>query len=172
MSFLKSHLHHHLSGYSLMELTVVVGLVSILGVGISSAVLMSIITTSRTRGLSHIRATGEYSMSQMKQLIRNSKLITTCDSVNESLTLLNQDGGSTSLGTETVDDVTYIASNSGNFLTPADINIEALDITCSPSDTDPQLIQVQFDATLARDTLRKVEKPTIHFETSIQVRND
>lgn len=159
-------------GYSLIELTIVVGLVALLGVGISSVVLMSLVTTKRTRNLTHVREVGDYATTQIKQLVRNSKRIEACDSANNTLTLRNQDGDTTLISTEIVGDYERIASGSGNYITPSDIKVESFSITCLPDDTNPELVKVRFDSQIASETLKPRENPLINFETSISIRNN
>lgn len=157
-------------GYSLIELTIVVGLVAILGVGISSVVLMSLVTTNRTRNLTHVRETSDYAILQIKQQVRNARSIVSC--TGNSLTLIGQDGGITTFSLETVGSYERIASNSGIYLTPSDIDIENFSLTCLPDETEPELVKLSFETQLASEGLRESENPLTNFETSITLRNN
>lgn len=158
-------------GYTLIELTIVVGLVAILAIGISSVVLMNTVTANRTRNLAHLRESGDYALGQLKQLVRNAKNIESCNSTTNTLTLIGQDGGSTEIALELESEIGRIASGSANYLTPSDITISALNLTCLPDDLEPTLVKVSFTASLATETQSK-ESPVLNFETSISLRND
>lgn len=155
-----------IKGYTLIELTVVVGLLAILSVGISSVVLLNTVSVTRTRNLTHVRESGDFALNQLKQLIRNAKTIKTCNNSTNELTLVNQDGGYTKLLSED----SRIASNSGIYLTPSDISITSFGITCLPDETTPSLVKLIFTAQLAGDTSVRTS-PTLNFETSISLRN-
>jgi len=155
-------------GYTLIELTIVVGLVTILAIGISSVVLMNTVTANRTRSLAHLRETGDYSLNQAKQLIRNAKTITSCNSTTHTLTLTNPDGGSTTLYLFFEEELGRIASNSGTYLTPNTINIKDFSLTCFPDDYEPSLIKINFTAIPATPN---ATEPSLIFETSVSLRN-
>jgi prepilin-type N-terminal cleavage/methylation domain-containing protein len=161
-----------LSGFSLIELIVVIGLLSLLMLAISSTMLMSIVSSNRIRTTSSIKNAGNYALTQMQAMLRNSRSITTCNSTAGTITFVNPDGGSTTLLTETVGTTTKIASNSGFYITPSNAAVSGFTILCEPSDTDPTLIKIAFDLKDSLTTKRAVENPTIHFETSVNLRNE
>lgn len=158
-------------GYTLIELTIVVGLVAILAIGISSVVLMNTITANRTRNQTRLRTTGNYSLNQIKGLVRNAKSIDICDEAADSLTLTNFDGGTTNLSLELNGGVERIASNSGTYLSPADVAISDFTLTCLPTADAPNLIKISFSSTLS-DRPAGRENPVFFFETSVTLRNN
>lgn len=160
-------------GYSLIELTIVVGLVALLSVGIASVVLSSIVQSSRIRNQIKSRQAGEYTIGQMQQMIRNARTIASCDSAANNLTIVNLDGDTTTFLAETTGTSTRIASNSGFFLTPEDVTAgSSFNIACSPDDTNPTLVKISFDLKRNLDTPRETENPPVHFETSVSLRNN
>lgn len=160
------------NGFSLIELIVVIGLLSLLMLAISSTMLMSIVSSNRIRTTSAIKNAGNYALTQMQGMLRNSRSITTCDSNNATITFVNQDGGSTTLFAQTVGTETRIASNSGSYLTPNNAAITSFSLLCEPDDTNPALIKISFDLKDSVSTKREVENPSIHFETSVSLRNE
>jgi prepilin-type N-terminal cleavage/methylation domain-containing protein len=158
-------------GYTLIELVVVVGLVSILAIGISSAVLINAVTATRTKNTTHLRSVGDYSVNQLKQLIRGARDITLCDSTQNSLTLTSPDGGETLINLELDNEIGRISSNSGVYISPSTANITNFTLDCLPSDSDPTLIQLSFDAALSASTESR-ESPTLHFRSSITPRSN
>ena len=159
-------------GFSLIELVVVIGLLSLLMLAISSTMLMSIISSNRIRTLSTVKNAGTYALSRIQNMLRNSKDIVSCDSANSSITLTNPDGDNTTLATEVVGSYTAIASNSGTYLTPSNTNVTSFTLTCEPSDAEPTFVKVSYDLKDNLSTRKSVESPTLHFETSINLRNE
>lgn len=159
--------------YSLIELTIVVGLVALLSVGIASIVLSSIVQSSRIRNQIKSRQAGEYTIGQMQQMVRNAREIADCDSAGNTITIINIDGDSTTFLSEITGTATRIASNSGYFLTPEDVTAgTSFNIACSPDDINPSLVKISFDLKRNLDTPRESENPPVHFETSVSLRND
>lgn len=155
------------AGFSLIELTVVIGLLSLLILAISSSMLMTIISSNRIRNVAKVKQAGNYALGQMQGMIRSAKTITSCDSINNNITILNFDGGTTNFLVEG----NRIASNSGIYITPDTMTTNAYVLTCAPSDTDPTLVNVSFNLMDASVTKKAHENPTLHFETSISLRN-
>ncbi len=118
-------------GYSLIELTIVVGLLSILSITISAIVLTTISSSSRIRNKVRVRQIGDYAVGQIETMIRNAREVLSCDSNNNLLILSNNDSNQTQIYLEG----DQIASNSGVALTPDDITITNYDLTCLPSDS-------------------------------------
>jgi len=155
------------SGFSLIELLVVVGLTSILGLAISAVLLTSLTNSARIRAQSKIKAAGDYTITQIQSLVRNSREVTSCNSTTNTIVLVNQDRETTTLALSG----TAIASNSAT-LTPANQTVSNFDLNCEPSNTNPRLINLAFDLSLTSANLRLGESPSLHFATSILVRNE
>lgn len=158
-------------GFSLIELIVVIGLLSLLMLAISSTMLMSIVSSNRIRTVSTVKNAGNYALGQLQTMIRSAKTVTTCDSTTSTITVVNSDGGSTSFASIDVGTYTRIASNSA-YLTPENIDVTLFDLTCEPTDTDPTLVKISFDLKDKLVTRRTIENPLLHFETSINLRNE
>lgn len=157
-------------GFSLIELVVVIGLLSLLMLAISSTMLMSMISSNRIRTTTKVKQAGNYALGQIQGIVRNAKSITSCipDLPDTSITLINQDGGTTQILTEEG----RIASNSGTYLTPDNLEATVFDISCEPTVDNPTLIKVSFDLKSKLATERSTSNPTLHFETSINLRNE
>lgn len=160
------------SGFSLIELIIVIGLIAMLMLAISSALLMTIVSSNRIRTATKTKQAGNYALDQVQALIRNAKDLTTCNST--IVTVINQDGTPTSI----VLDNARILSNVSTYLTPSGTTASAnVLFTCLPDETPPllntqktNLIKVSFDLKDANGA-RTTENPTLHFETSINLRN-
>jgi prepilin-type N-terminal cleavage/methylation domain-containing protein len=161
------------SGFSLIELTVVIGLLSLLILAISSTMLMSIVSSNRIRTITKVKQSGNYALGQIQGMLRSAKSVTSCvpntvDPSNPSVTFINPDGGETQFLLE----VDRISSNSGIYLTPENIEASSLNLTCEPTTTEPTLIKVSFDLMNKLTTGQSINNPILHFETSINLRNE
>ncbi len=158
------------SGFSLIELIVVIGLLSLLMLAISSTMLMTIVSSNRIRTSAKIKQAGNYAIGQMQSLLRSAKTVVSCTSP-ESIVFINYDGGQTELLSEDdANGLPRIASNSGTYLTPDNLTTSNFSLVCEPSDIDPAIVKISFDL---QDTVttRDLENPLLHFETSVSLRN-
>jgi len=147
------------SGFSLIELIVVIGLLSLLMMAISSTMLMSIISSNRLRIATSTKQAGNYALGQMQILIRNARSIKEC--IPSKLTIQNLDGDQTIF---TVID-NHVASNSA-YLTPDDFSVSALSFSCDSPDLT--LVNLSFNLQDNHST----SNPTLHLETSVNLRNE
>ncbi|MFZ2199912.1 MAG: type II secretion system protein [Microgenomates group bacterium] len=158
--------------FTLIELIIVIGLIAMLMLAISSALLMTIVSSNRIRTTTKTKQAGNFALDQIQGLIRNSKDLTICNST--TVTVVNQDGASTGI----VLDNARILSGVSTYLTPSGTTASAnVLFTCLPGDTPPlsnspktNLIKVSFDLK-DESNARVTENPTLHFETSINLRN-
>lgn len=161
-------------GYSLVELTISIGLISLLTLSISIIVLSSIVSSHRLRTLVHVRQVGDYTIGQLERLVRNARSLESCDSIAHTLSLTNQDGNLTNILFD--GDTSRIASSSASqsfYLTPTDLSVSDFSLTCQPSDDFPELINVSFTLENAlTPNARTIENPSIDFSTSIELRNN
>jgi len=148
------------SGFSLIELIVVIGLLSLLMLAISSTMLMSIVSSNRVRIATSTKQAGNYALGQMQILIRNARDIKTC--APASLTITNLDGGNTQIYFAD----SRVASNSGVYLTPENTKTTNFVLSCEPID-HPTLVNLSFDL---KDNSSD-SNPILHFATSINLRN-
>lgn len=159
-------------GFSLIELIIVVGLLSLLMLAISSTMLMSVMSSTRIRTATKVKQAGNYALDQMQTIIRNAKSVTSCNTTTGTIVVVGVDGGTTSLNPIVVGTETRIASNSGIYLTPDNLLVSNFKLTCLPSDTEPKLLKISFDLKDDLVTRRASESPTLHFETSVSLRNE
>lgn len=158
-------------GFSLIELIVVIGLLSLLMIAISSTMLMSIVSSNRIRTTTKVKQAGGYAIGQIQSMVRSAKSISTCDATTPSLTFVNQDGGTTNLFTQNDGANVRISSNSGVYLTPVNVSTTNFSITCEPSEDDPSLIKFSFYLQDTR-SVESTQNPILHFETSVSTRNE
>lgn len=162
-------------GTSVIELTVVIGLISLLALAISAIMLTTTLSSNRLRRLTQIKQAGDFALTQIQSLIRNSRDIIACDPDADIITIINPDGGATDITLEldTETSTSYrIASNSGVYLTPNQLNVTAFNLSCEPNTTDPSLFKVSFDLSQLESSGNDRENSTLHFETTTTIRNE
>lgn len=160
------------SGFSLIELIVVIGLISLLTLAISSIMLTSVMTSTRIRTTTKVKQAGNYALGQIQGMIRNTKEVSLCDSTEHSLEIINPDGGITTIySAEDTNGTLRIASGSATYLTPATTLVSGFTLTCAPDDVDPKLVKVAFDLQ-DNTTETSAQNPILHFETSVNLRNE
>lgn len=150
-------------GFSVVELTIVIGLVALLSLALSAVMLTTLANSTRIRMATSAKQTGDYALGQMQELIRNAKAVTSCNTLGNTITVTNPDGGNTTFASSG----TTIASNSAS-LTGSDMSIANFVLSCNPSDASPSLVTIAFDV---QPTANTYSLQPIHFTTSIQVRN-
>lgn len=160
-------------GFSIIELTVVIGLISLLALAMSAIMLSTIVSSNRIRRNTKIKQAGDYAVNQLQSLIRNSRGIVSCDSLSSTSTTDNPDGGTTTILMEQDSNgVDRIASNSGVYLTPADLKITNYSLNCLPDDSNPKLVNISFDLSSLVTSTKAIENSTLHFTVTAELRND
>ncbi len=154
-------------GFSLIELTIVIGLIALLTLAISAIMLTSIGTSNRIRTATRVKQAGSFVIDQLQAILRSAKSVTSCDSVLATITVVNQDGTSSTIR----ESGGRIASDATFFISPENMTVSSYSLICEPSDTEPTLVKVLFDMKNSQVT-RESENPTLHFETSINLRNE
>lgn len=156
------------AGFSIIELVVVIGLIGLLAIAMSAIMLTTIVSSNRVRTLTKIKQAGDYAIGQIQTLVRNARSITSCSSSPDQLTIINLDGGQTTIYL-TAD---RIASNSGVFLTPDDLHITGYSLDCEPSNANPKVVTISFDLENLVSSTKSTERPKLHFETTAEIRNN
>lgn len=144
------------SGFSLIELLIVVTLTVMLLLTASVLFMTFLVGGSKVNNTQLVKQEGQYAISQMEFLLRNAVELLPNDSGNECVTDMSQikfksiDGGITKLFTQEDGGVNKIASNSGIYLTSGAVDLATEpDFDCyQPNDEAHPHINITF-------TLRK-----------------
>jgi type II secretory pathway pseudopilin PulG len=170
------------SGYSLIELVIVIALTVILLITAVSLFFTTFIGGGKTASGEYTKQAGQNTLNQMTYLIRNSRKLVPnaanqiCAASMNSLGVLGLDGGTTILSTSNG----QIASNSGMYLTPSDLKLSSpLTFSCSPTtygtaswDGSPPRISINFSlqkGNVGSDLSRDIV--TIPFQSVVTLRN-
>lgn len=162
-------------GNSIIELVIVIGLTSLLALSMSAIMLTTITSHTRIQNLTLIKQAGDHTLTTIQNLIRNAKDIDSCSiSDNQSIVINNQDGYSTTFLTEIdpTNNALRLASNSGVYLTPNNLNVSDFNVVCSPDDNHPTLVKIQFNLYLYNPISQINTDLFQHFETTVAIRNN
>lgn len=125
------------TGFTLVELLIVITLSVMLLLAASSLFLTLLIGNTKTSSAQLIKSEGTTAMNQIEFLLRNAVEITTCSPSTNTFTFKSLDGGTTVLGAaqDPSDGKYKIASNSAKFLTSGSVDLvgNAMTFTCTQS---------------------------------------
>lgn len=173
------------AGYTLIELLTVVALSSLLLITVTSLFFTTLLGGGKTATSEYTKQAGNYALGQMTYMIRNSRKLVAnsdptpviCQAGMQSLGVQSQDNNTTIFSL----DSNRIASNSGKYLLPADIQVVtgSLRFDCNPtsygtSSWDGSLPSVTISFSLRKGTVGVdserdiVELP---FQSSVTLRN-
>jgi type II secretory pathway pseudopilin PulG len=168
------------NGYTLVELVIVIAITIVLLVSATSLFFTTFVGGGKTASAEAVKQAGEYALSQMSYLIYNAHKLTpnldsiTCAENMSSIGIQNQDLQTTVLQKVTTGSISRIASNSGIYLTPANMNVTAgPNFSCTrASDGSSAVISVTFTlqkGVVGTDNTRDII--SIPFQTQMTMRN-
>ncbi len=107
------------AGFSLIELLIVMTLIGIIGVIISQVFIMGFKIQAKSEIVKEIKQNGDFALSVMENMVRNSADINSgqCNISSNILTIINQDGYSTSFDCSEGAKIASISSYSGLYPT-------------------------------------------------------
>lgn len=162
----------HQKGMSFIEILVVIGIFSILGVLTTQSLVLTIAGGKKTETTIKIRENINYAFSVIGRQLRNADLISDCTNANTlAINYLDQNGNASSfscanLGAGTIG---YIASGSAQ-LTAANVDVTSCSFTClTGSNGNPSTVKVNIEA--KDSTLTGDENVIVTTSTSVSLRN-
>lgn len=134
------------SGFSLIEILVVLLVFSIIGIIVTSSVLATLRSARKSDSESKVRANIDYAMAIISRHIRNARTVSCPDS--HTVTFEDQREQTASFFLQTLGQDRYVASSSATQrLTSSDINITDLTFACNPaSGNNPPSVDVTISA--------------------------
>lgn len=177
------------SGFTLIEMMVVVTVLAIIA-GIGSSMLFSILRGStKTQTMLMVKQQGEFATLVMERMIRNARSIEHTSSgptsyTSNSLKIINPDGFSTTFSCANIDNSPdgkfEIASTSASLvsavdrLTSADVAVENCNlftITKGQAGINPDTVRINFKLSPSIQGNRPEEQSTVTFDTTVSLRN-
>lgn len=171
-------------GFTLIEILVSLGLISLVGVLIAQVFFTSVRTSVKTEILQETKESGDFALDVMARMIRNAASVTTvCSSsgtTTSSLTILNPNSFTTTFGCAIVGDAARIASVSATkteFLTSesvtlgADCPASSLSFVCTALDNGKTSVKISFSLAQKGTPVSQFEKASTAFQTTVTTRN-
>ncbi len=167
------------TGFSLIELMIVVSLTVMLMLAASTIFLTFLVGNTRTNSSQLIKQEGQYALNQIEFLLRNSlELVPNglgqeCQNDMPEISFKSLDGGVTTLSRESDDSVDKIASNSSMYLTSDAVELVEGPIFDCTQAADGSRPYVQFRFTLrkrdlAADPTKEIIEQEFRAGTSIR----
>lgn len=165
------------SGFTLIELIIVVTLSIMLLLAASSLFMTMLIGNTKTSSSQLLKSEGTAAMNQIEFLVRNAVDVQNCQASSDTLTIKSLDGGLTTFGAveDQTDSQFKIASNSAAFLTSGSVELvnDRINFTCAESaDGFSHYVTVNFSlrkGTPGIDEARDIVTET--FQSSINLRS-
>ena len=152
--------------YTLIELTIVVGLTSLLAIAVTAILFSTMLSSTRIRRVIRLRQTGNYTTTQIQQLIRNATTITQCSPDDNNITFINQDGGQTTIQLENGKIASVSTQATRYFNLDNNMTVSNFLVLC-----DSNLVKVNFTLTYVSDSNRPSEQPSQTFQIDVAPRN-
>lgn len=158
-------------GMSLIEILVVITIFAVLGIIVTSSIVLTLQGTRKSESLIKVRENLNYSLAVIERNIRNANSIPVCpEATTTTINYLDQYGNPTSFScANTGLEDSYIASGSSR-LTSNAIKIVSCSFTCTPSDSStPPLVTI--DLTVQDASSSGTQNAEVTTVTQIYLRN-
>lgn len=173
------------SGYSLIEIMVVLTLFSLLVLVATQTLMVSLRTASKSESIGKVKENLEFAVNVMERQLRSAKsVVDTCplspaiDSTPLSLTYLDQNGVEASFACQNIGVDGYVASGSATLigsgvgaarLTNQSVSITSCSITCSANTGAPTSITISLTAE-DKSSLPGAERAAATSQTTVSLR--
>lgn len=178
-------------GFTILELLVVAGVLSIITAVISQVLFTTIRSNTKSEIIKEVKQNGDIAIENMARMIQNAKSITAvyCDGAtkNTAITLINQDDGQTTFQCSIDNGVNRIASVSATteYLTSSNLiltdaagqstldcsSTDILSFSCFTVGGIPKTVQIQFGLRQKNDTTSQFEASRMMFQSTVVLRN-
>ena len=154
-----------ITGFSLIEILVVVAIFAVLGVLSTRSIFLTVRSSKKSDSLVRVRESVNYSLAILERQIRNAQSVDCAGSSSTNLVYTALEGEATFFSCAG----TYIASGSAR-LTSTDVTITNCSFTCNQTDSNtPPSVKLVISAEDAIST--SVEKGQVSVQTEIVARN-
>jgi len=155
-------------GFTIIEIVVVIGILGIIAVIGTNMFFTVMRSSTKSKNLMTVKQNGEYALSVMERMIRNSSVVDICESGMTKIKIMDSNKEETEFAF--IDN--YIASNSSR-MTSDQVKVTSGTFDCSSvGDFNPKTIVINF--TLDQNVSlapRVEEEASINFKTTIETRN-
>lgn len=163
------------TGFTLVELLVVISVLGIMAVMALQIFLSLIRSSTKTEVLGRVKQNGDYALSVMERMIRNSREILECDT--DHILIKNPDGRESNFRFCGDPDF-LIASESGDLecgevrLTSDQVRLASGAFSCTAGgEFQPDVVGISFTLSQSEETTRAEETVSLGFQGSVTTRN-
>lgn len=176
---------HAQAGFSLLEMVVSLAVVAIVSTVLSQVFISTIRTNTKTELLKEVKQNGDLALETITRMIQNATSISSAcvdtGEVSQALTIIQQDGGQTTLECALIDGVTRLASTSAaktEYLTSPSVtmggsscDLSSLQFVCKGGIGVPTSVTVAFRLAQSGLGIDLFERASEVFQTSVSMRN-
>lgn len=157
------------SGMSLLEILVVIGIFSILGIIVARSVLLTLRGSRKSESTLRVRENLDYSLGVIERQLRNADSVSPCPNPDTSqVDYIDAFGVSANFSCESIGTNGYIASSSAR-LTNQEIEVTQCSFVCTNADTsNPPSVDITLVGQDANAT--GIESATVTTSTKIFLR--
>lgn len=160
-------------GFTMIEILVVVGILGVIAVIGSNMFFTTLRASNKTKVLAVIKQNGNYALSIMERIIRDSQeVVANCGVGMKKIKVKRLDGSETEFSCNQEGTVNgNIASNSAR-LTSSEVKVDSCSFGCSTQgEFYPQNVVINFTLSQAVVTTRVEEQASVNFKTTVSLRN-
>jgi len=166
------------SGFTLIEILVVVGILGIIAVIASNVFFTTLRSSGKTKALTTVKQNGDYALSVMERLIRDSQEVMTnsagqyCVAGMKKIKVKRIDGTEVEFACEEEGTVNgRIASNSARLISSG-VKVDQCSFDCeSKGQFYPKTVTIKFTLSQSAVTTKPEEQASVNFQTTVSVRN-
>jgi type II secretory pathway pseudopilin PulG len=158
-------------GISLIEILVVITIFAVLGIVVTSSVILTLQGTKKSESVIKIRENLNYSLSVIERNLRNANSIPEClGTPSSAITYLDQYGNSSSFSCINVGANDSVVASGSSWLTSNSVKVTDCSFTCTPSDSNTPSV-VTIDLTLQDASASGIQSAKVSASTQIYLRN-
>ena len=157
-------------GLSLIEILIVVTIFAVLGLLISTSLILTMRGTKKSESIVKVRENLNYAMAVIERNIRNANSIKDCEAMQPSeIFYYDQNGQLTSFSCKNDETANYVASGSGALrITSEDIDLTYCNFSCT--NTNPQSVVIDLAGRSVNTD--KAEGSSVSLSSTIYLRNN
>lgn len=177
--------HRKGAGFTLLEMVVSLAIIALVALVLSQVFVATLRTNTKTELLKDVKQNGELAIESMVRMLQHAQSVTsTCSETGtsaSSVTFVNPDGGTTTLGCVLDGTVTRLASTSAEgavYLTSDDVTMggasclgATLRFTCFGGTGVPSSVTISFQLAQSGTPGQAFESSSESFQTTATMRN-
>lgn len=182
-NFLKPITYHlkPMVGFSMIELLVVVALIGMIGAITTQVFILALQTQGKSEIIKEVKQNGDYALSVMESMVRNSSdiLSISCNETSSQLTIQNPDGFNTVFDC-TGSNISSISGSenadptpTGAPLTNSRVKVSSCTyrVICPTPPINPKYVYIEYTVSQAGAGTGPKDTSSLNYQTTISLRN-